>query len=75
MILKGTDCIIMTGLILIGLQKAFAAIDNEVLLDKMVHLKFSTQSIIWFKSYLTKRTLLVNVETSFFQESGKLCLL
>ena len=37
----------------------------------MVHLQFSTQSIIWFKSYLANRTFLVNVEKSF-SEPGKL---
>ena len=37
----------------------------------MVHLQFSTQSILWFKSYLTNRTFLVNAEKSF-SEPGKL---
>ena len=37
----------------------------------MVHLQFSTQSIMWFKSYVTNRTFLVNVEKSF-SDPGKL---
>ena len=37
----------------------------------MVHLKFSIQLILWFKSYLTNRTFLVNVDT-IFTEPGKL---
>ena len=57
----------MTGLILIDLQKAFDTIDHEIL---MVHLQFSTQSIMWFKSYLTNITFLVNVEKSF-SDPGK----
>ena len=52
----------MTGLILIDLQKAFDTIDHEILLEKMIHLQLSTQSIMWFKSYLTNRTFIVNVE-------------
>ena len=52
----------MTGLILIDPQKAFYTTDHEILLKKMVHLQFWTQSIMWFKSYLTNRTFLVNVE-------------
>ena len=40
-------------LILIDLQKAFDTIDHEILLQKMVHLQFSAQSIMWFRSYLT----------------------
>ena len=61
----------MTGLILIDIQKAFDNIDHELLLEKLVHLQFSTQSILWFKSYLTNRTFLANVEKSF-SEPGKL---
>ena len=37
----------------------------------MVDLQFSTQSILWFKSYLTSRTFLVKVEKGF-SEPGKL---
>ena len=33
-ILKGIDCGLMTGLILIDLQKAFDTIDHELLLEK-----------------------------------------
>ena len=62
-ILKGIYCGLMTGLILIDLQKAFDTIDHELLLEKMV--KFSPQSVLWFKSYLTNRTFLVNEEKSF----------
>ena len=61
----------MTGLILMDLQKALDTIDHELRLEKMVHLQFSTQSILWFKSYLTNRTFPVNVEKSF-SEPGKL---
>ena len=57
--------------ILIDLQKAFDTIDHEILLQKMIHLQFSTQSIMWFKSYLTIGTFLVNVEKSF-SDPGKL---
>ena len=70
-ILKGIDCGLMTALILIDLQKAFDTINHEILLEKMVHLQFSTQSILWFKSYLTNITFLVNVEKGF-SEPGKL---
>ena len=59
-ILKGIDCVLMTGLILIDLQKAFDTTDHEILLQKVVHLQFSTQSILWFTSYLTNRTYVWN---------------
>ena len=70
-ILKGTDIGLMTGLILIDLQKGFDTIDHEIPLQKLVHLQFSAQSILWFRSYLTNRTFLVNVEKSF-PNPGKL---
>ena len=37
----------------------------------MVHLQFSAQLILWFRSNLTNRTFLVNVEKSF-SDPGKL---
>ena len=61
----------MTGLILIDLQKAFDTIDHDILLQKMVHLRFSAQTIMWFRSYLTNITFLVNVDKSF-SDPGKL---
>ena len=36
-ILKGIDCGLMTGLILIDLQKAYDTIDHDILLQKMFH--------------------------------------
>ena len=40
-ILKGIDCGLMTGLILIDVQKAFDTIHHEILIQKMVHMQFS----------------------------------
>ena len=68
-ILKGIDKGLMTGLILIDLQKAFDTIDHEILLSKIAHLGFSQQSISWFRSYLSNRTFLVNVEKKMFRTS------
>ena len=70
-ILKGIDEGLMTGLILIDLQKDFDTIDHKILLNKMTHMGFSMQSITWFSSYITNRTFLVNVEKTF-SDPGKL---
>ena len=70
-ILTGIDKGLMTGLILIDLQKAFDTIDHEILLQKLEHIGFSGQSINWFRSYLANRTFLVNVE-NVFSDPGKL---
>ena len=49
-------------MILIDLQKAFETIDHDIFVSKIVHLGFSEATIYWYKSYLTNRTFLVNVE-------------
>ena len=61
-ILKGFDKGLLTGMILIDLQKAFDTIDHEILLQKLKAIKFSESTIKWFKSYLSERIFLVNIE-------------
>ena len=60
-VLAGIDNGMLTGMILIDLQKAVDTIDHYIFFSKMVHLGFSDATISWFKSYLTNRTFLVNV--------------
>ena len=43
---------LLTGMVLIELQKAFDTIDHQILLKKMKYLGFSRDTITWFKSYL-----------------------
>ena len=61
-ILKGYDEGLLTGIILIDLQKAFDTIDHEILLQKLEAINFSESTIKWFKSYLSERIFLVNIE-------------
>ena len=61
-ILKGFDKGLLTGMILINLQKAFDTIDHEILLQKLKAIKFSESTIRWSKSYLSERIFLVNIE-------------
>ena len=61
-ILKGFDKGLLTGMMLIGLQKAFNNIDHEILLQKLKAIKFSESTIKWFKSYFSERIFLVNIE-------------
>ena len=49
-VLKGFDEGLLTGMILIDLQKAFDTIDHEILLQKLKAMKFSESTIKWFKS-------------------------
>ena len=52
-------------MILIDLQKAFDTIDHNVLLDKLVYMGFSHNAISWFKSCLSNRSFIVNVEIDY----------
>ena len=54
-ILTGFDSGLLTGMILIDLQKAFDTINHDILLKKMASLRFSNHSIKWFQSYLSGR--------------------
>ena len=47
-ILSGFDKGLMTGMILIGLQKAFVTIDHGILLKKLSSISFSNHTIDWF---------------------------
>ena len=71
-ILKGFDEGLLTGMILIDLQKAFDTIDHEILLQKLKAIKFSESTIKWFKSYLSERIFLVNIKNklSDFRETS-----
>ena len=62
---KGFDSGLVTGMILIDLQKAFDTINHEILLDKMQCIGFSKKTINWFKSYLFLRQFKVNINDKF----------
>ena len=72
-ILKGFDEDLLTRLILIDLQKAFDAIDYEILLQKLKTIKFSESAIKWFKSYLSERIFLVNIENKHSEFADTSC--
>ena len=72
-ILEGSDKGCHTGMILIDLQKAFDTLDHELLLGKLSLMNFSCETISWFKSYLSNRTFLVNVESSFSEPADLKC--
>ena len=63
----------ITGMILIDLQKAFDTIDHQILLEKLFFIGFSNKSIAWFKSYITNRLFIVNVEDDYSIPGQLLC--
>ena len=58
-ILTGFDSSLLTGMILINLQKAD-------ILRKMASLGFSNNSIMWFQLYLSDRSFWVNMKNKYF---------
>ena len=64
-ILSGIDKGLLTGVILIDLQKAFDTIDHDIFLMKLECMSFGKQTISWFKSYLNNRTFRVNIENEY----------
>ena len=64
-ILKGFDKGLFTGMILIDLQKAFDAINHEILPGKLHAIGFSEKTVAWFKSYLSDRAFKVNINNRF----------
>ena len=72
-ILEGSDKGLHTGMILIDLQKAFDTINYKILLEKMVFLKFSPPTIAWFRSYLTNRNFVVDVDSTLSEPAELVC--
>ena len=70
---KGFDSGLLTGVILIDLQKAFNTIDHNILLLKMPSLRFSREVIDWYKSYLSSRKFHVNVHDKFSTSADLRC--
>ena len=63
-ILKGFDDGLVTGMVLIDLQKAFDTINQDIILKKLSIMGFSGHTVKWFQSYLSNRKFTVNLENS-----------
>ena len=72
-VLKGFDDGLVTGMILIDLQKAFDTINHDIILKKLIIIGFSDHSVKWFQSYLSNCELMVNLENSFSEVSSISC--
>ena len=57
----GFDKGLLTGMVLIDLQKVFNIVDHGILLDNMNCLCFSNSTVAWFNLYLTNRSFIVNI--------------
>ena len=72
-ILKGFDDCLVTGMILIDLQKAFATINHDILLKKSSIIGFSDHTVKWFQSHRSNGKFTVYLENSFSEVSNISC--
>ena len=62
------ESVLYTGMILIGLQKAFDTVNHDILFKKMEFIGFSEETTKWFISYLSNwkfKVHIKNLETSY----------
>ena len=72
-VLKGFDDGLVTGMILIDLQKAFDTINHDILLKKLSIIGFPDHTVKWFQFYLSNRKFMVNLENPFSEVSSISC--
>ena len=70
---KGFDFGILTGVILIELQKAFDTIDHNISFLKMPPLGFSRDVIDWYTLHLSSSKFYVNVHDNFSTSADLRC--
>ena len=59
--LKAMDNSELVGTVFLDLSKAFDLVNNDILLAKLAKYHTDTNTMDWFKSYLTGRTQVVSV--------------
>ena len=64
-IMTGFDSVLLTGMILIDLQKLFDTINYDILLKKIASLGSPNHSIKWFQSYLSDRIFRVSIKSKY----------
>ena len=70
---KQSDCGNYTGLVMLDLQKAFDTVDHSILCNKLDAIGFNSSSVQWFKSYLSDRQQLVDINGTHSSPSEITC--
>ena len=71
--MTGFNSGLLTGIILIDLQKAFDTINHNILLRKKASLGFSNYSVKWFQSYLSDRSFRVKIKSKYSSTAKTEC--
>ena len=64
----------LVGMVLLDLQKAFDTVDHDVLIMKLESLGLSSDTIRWFRSYVSGRQQLVDVSDTFSSQANISCV-
>ncbi len=73
------DCLVqiddnnLVGTVLLDFSSAFDVLDHELLLEKFKCYKFTSQTVHWFKSYLTNRRQCVFYNGSYSEVKELQC--
>ena len=62
-----------TGMVLLDLQKAFDTVDHTILLNKLKWLGADVLTVQWFRSYLTGRTQVTDIDGTMSEPKGVTC--
>ena len=62
-----------TGMVMLDLQKAFDTVNHAILLQKLSALGMRDESVDWFRSYLSGRSQVVDVNGTFSSEHCITC--
>ena len=57
------------GMLLLYQQKAFSTINHDILLSKLRSIGSDTRTVEWFRSYLTKRTQVTDINGTISSET------
>ena len=72
-IIKGLDSGLLTGMVLVGIQKAFDILNQDILIKKMSILGFTDEILKWYTSYLSNRKFIISMENAYSDKAAITC--
>ena len=60
-------------MVLVDLQKAFDTIDHNVLIKKIYFLGFTSETTLWYRSYLSNRKFIISIEDAYLDKTLITC--
>ncbi|MCG7869794.1 MAG: hypothetical protein JAY74_25915 [Candidatus Thiodiazotropha taylori] len=63
----------LVGCVMVDFRKAFDLVDHDILLQKLALYKCNSNSLLWFKSYLTQRIQQVSIKNTKSDSKDIIC--